>query len=115
MPSYSYKCSACNKIFSEIVRIANRNVSQECECGGIADRDVESEIKHMCNSGQKTGDYYHVSESMGINSEQAAEHRKQWPDVDVLPNGNLGFKSVKEQQRYANHFGLDKKPQRIKR
>lgn len=72
--------------------------------------------KIMCNklTGGAKGDYYHVSESMGINAEQTAEHRRIWPNVDVLSGGRLGFKSVKEQQKYANHFGLEKKPQKIK-
>ncbi len=96
-----------------------------CDSCEITIQDTTAKDVHYCprcerpmrwdfGTRRSSGDYYHVSETMGINSEQTAEHRKAWPDVDVLPNGNLGFKSVKEQQRYANHFGLEKKTQKIR-
>jgi hypothetical protein len=60
------------------------------------------------------GDYEHVSESLGINPADINEHRKHWPNVEALPDGRLKFKSVREQEKYAHHFGLDKKQSRIR-
>lgn len=58
------------------------------------------------------GDYEHISESLGINPLDIEEHRKNWPNIEALPDGRLKFTSVKQQQEYANHFGLDKAVQR---
>ena len=97
-----------------------------CDECGIGVQDADTKIEHCCpkcgkpmrwdlNIGCAKDQYYHVSESLGINPLDAAEHRKHWPNVDVLPDGRVGFHSVKEQERYANHFGMDKKVQRIRR
>jgi len=76
-------------------------------CGGIMSNGVSGLASK--------GDYYHVSESLGIIPEQTEEHRKHWPTVDVLPDGKLGFHSVRDQERYANHFNMDKKSQKVRR
>lgn len=71
----------------------------------------------MCNDVAgvgSAGDYEHISESLGISPQDIEEHRKNWPNIEVLPDGRLKFRSVIEQERYANHFGLDKQPQRIR-
>ena len=104
MPTHDFTCNGC------------RVTIQDTTAKGI----------HYCPACKKPmrwdfgnrksgGDYYHVSESLGITPEQTAEHKKHWPNVDVLPGGKLGFRSVKEQQRYANHFGLDKAPGKLKK
>jgi hypothetical protein len=94
----------CNICQQECTRWSDD--SRPCDCGGTLHRKYGDPTN--------AGDYYHVSESLGIIPEQAEEHRKQWPNVDILSDGRLGFKSVKEQERYANHFGMDKKAQRLR-
>jgi hypothetical protein len=58
------------------------------------------------------GDYEHISQSLAINPLDIEEHRKHWPNIEALPDGRLKFKSVREQEQYAHHFGLDKKEAR---
>ncbi|QFR55879.1 hypothetical protein JC221_233 [Yersinia phage JC221] len=41
MPTYTYKCKICNKEFSKMSSIANRDAPKECECGGEAKRTVD--------------------------------------------------------------------------
>ena len=94
-----------------------------CDKCKIQTQDMSSQGVHRCPNccgemrwdigfGCAVDQYYHVSESLGINPLDAAEHREHWPNIDVLPDGRVGFHSVKEQERYANHFGMDKKEQR---
>ena len=96
----------CNTCQQECNRWSDKPNFTVCDCGGTLHRKY----------GEPTnaGDYYHVSESLGIIPEQAEEHRKQWPNVDVLPDGRVAFHSVKEQERYSHHFGMDKKQQRLR-
>ena len=62
-----------------------------------------------------TGDCHHVSESLAINPSQAATHRKLFPGIDVLPDGRIGFNSVKQRSDYLQKTGFEKKPQKIKK
>jgi hypothetical protein len=97
----SMVCNICQK---ECTRWSDD--PRPCDCGGTLHRKY----------GEPTnaGDYYHVSESLGIIPEQAEEHRKQWSNVDVLPDGRVAFHSVKEQEQYSHHFGMDKKVQKLR-
>lgn len=61
------------------------------------------------------GDYNFVSASLAINPSQAAAHRKLFPNVGVLPDGRLEFKSVRSHDKYLEATGFVKHPQKIKR
>ena len=61
------------------------------------------------------GDYSHVSASLAISPSQTKVHRKLFPKVEVLPDGQLHFKSVKTQSDYLKQTGFDKKPQKIRK
>jgi len=100
---YTMVCEVCEK---ECTRWSDKPDFLVCNCGGILHR--------RGSNFTNAGDYYHVSESLGIIPEQAEEHRKQWPNVDVLPDGRVAFHSVREQERYSHHFGMDKKVQRLR-
>jgi len=60
------------------------------------------------------GDYHHISESLAIHPDQIPEHRKLFPNIDIVPDGRLHFTSVRQQERYANRCDFDKKPQKKK-
>jgi hypothetical protein len=98
----SVVCNICQK---ECTRWSDD--PRPCDCGGTLHRKYGGNFTNA-------GDYYHVSESLGILPEQAEEHRKQWPNVEVLPDGKVAFRSVKEQERYSHHFGMDKKVQKLR-
>jgi hypothetical protein len=96
-------CDSCGK---ECLRWSDKSNFRTCDCGKV----LHIKGGNFTNA----GNYYHVSESLGIIPEQAEEHRKQWPTVDILEGGKLGFRSVRDQERYANHFGMDKKVQKLR-
>ncbi len=60
------------------------------------------------------GDYNHVSDSLAIDPSQIPEHRANFPDVDVLPDGRPHFTSVKQQSKYLEKCGFHKHPQKVK-
>jgi hypothetical protein len=96
-------CDSCGK---ECLRWSDKPDFKVCDCG---------KVLHVAGDNfTNAGNYYHVSESLGIIPEQAEEHRRQWPTVDILEGGKLGFHSVRDQERYANHFGLEKKVQKLR-
>jgi len=59
-----------------------------------------------------TSDYCHISDSLAIHPDQIPEHRKRFPNVEVLPDGRPKFNSVRQQQKYANACGFEKQPQK---
>lgn len=95
-----------------------------CDGCGITVQDHTTKRIHRCPKcgvdmrwdlsgvGIRQGDYYHVSDSLAIHPDFAVEHRKKFPQVDVLSDGRLGFSSPKIQERYANRCGFEKKAQR---
>lgn len=95
-----------------------------CDNCGIGIQDTNTKKIHHCPKcgtemnwdlskiGIRDGDYRHVSDSLAIHPDDTAEHRKNFPQVDVLPDGRLGFNSPKAQERYANRCGFEKKTQR---
>ena len=52
------------------------------------------------------------SESLAINPDQAAEHRRLFPNVKIDSEGRLGFDSVKERSDYIEQTGFIKRSQR---
>ena len=38
MPTYTYKCTKCNKEFPKMASIATRDAPKDCDCGGEAKR-----------------------------------------------------------------------------
>lgn len=97
-----------------------------CDKCHVKLQDTNTKITHKCPKcgqdmrwnltgiGIAQGDYHHVSQSLAIHPDQAAEHRRNFPEVDVLPDGCLEFHSVRAQERYANRCGFEKKAQRIR-
>lgn len=55
------------------------------------------------------GDYYHISDSLAIHPSQIEEHRKLFPDVNVLPDGRPEFTSVKNRDNYLKKTGFVKR------
>ena len=54
------------------------------------------------------GDYEHISDSLAINPNQIEEHHRQFPGIDVLPDGRPRFTSVKQQSDYIEKCGFHK-------
>lgn len=104
MVKHRFICDGCGKVVED----TNTEGVHKCpDCGFDMRWDLGGNA-----SGH--GDYHHFSESLGINPDQIPEHRKLFPNVDVLPDGRLHFTSVRQQERYANRCDFYKKPQKIK-
>ena len=67
------------------------------------------------NVGIAEGDYSHTSASLAINPCQTKAHRKLFPGIDVLPDGQIHFDSVKKQSDYCDKTGFTKMSQKIKK
>lgn len=101
---HSFVCDGCQVEVED----TNTKIIHKCpKCG----QDMRWKLDGI---GIAQGDYHHVSDSLAIHPDQAAEHRKAFPEVGVLPDGRLEFDSVRVQERYANTCGFEKKPQRIR-
>jgi len=97
-----------------------------CDKCNVRICDTDTKVIHYCPKcgepmrwdlkgiGIGQGDYRHVSESLGIHPDDIPEHRKLFPDVEVLPDGRPVFTSPKQQERYATKCGFHKKEQKRK-
>ena len=98
-----------------------------CEDCGTSVRDHTTKEIHCCpkcgtdmywdlhNIGIADGDYHHTSDSLAIHPDDAAEHRRKFPGVELTEEGQPMFTSTKQQERYANRCSFDKKSQRTRR
>jgi len=104
MPSYTAKCSKCGKVFNYFSTISERNEPVECECGELAERNVESELANY--GGQITVDNPRWSLSMGVPPSQVEEFRKRFPNSTYDNNGRLLVKNRKDKLRQMNERGF---------
>jgi putative FmdB family regulatory protein len=98
MPKYTYRCLVCDKIFDDWSTIDNRNNPVICECGGQANRDVESEL----NIGPQVKwitDNPRWSISMGVPASQVNEFRKRFPNSTYDNEGRLLIKNRSDKVR----------------
>jgi putative FmdB family regulatory protein len=93
MPSYGYICTKCKKEFRDLNSISARNES-ECECGGIAKRDMEVECK-LAGSFKLVSENERWSLAAGVPASQVGEFRKRFPDSVYRDDGRLLIKSRK--------------------
>jgi len=66
------------------------------------------------NYGGCSGDYKLTSASLAISPSQIKAHKKLFPDVEVLPDGQLQFTSFRSHDRYLEKTGHVKLPQKKK-
>jgi len=101
MAVHYFVCDACDITVSD-----NKTHVHVCpNCGTSMRWD-------LAGIGIAAGDYYHESHSMAIHPDQIPEHRKLFPNIEVKPDGVVCFTGVKQQERYVNKCGFDKKMQR---
>lgn len=105
MAIHKFVCDACDVTIEDDTA---KGVHKCPDCGGEMWWDCR-------NVGIREGDYSHTSASLAINPCQTAVHRKLFPGIDVLPDGQLHFDSVKKQSDYGKKTGFDKLPQKIRK
>ena len=113
MPRYCLICPKCGKQ-EEVVR--SMELSQQpfecCDCKVNMRRDFQAE--HVNTSGK---DYRRpiVSDSLALHPSQIAEHKREFPDIEVQSDGRPVFDNYAKHQKYLDACGVMKHPQRIRR
>jgi len=106
MPNYCAKCKTCGKIFDYFCPISERNNPVKCECGSIAERDVESEFK-VGRRPKWVSDNPRWSVSMGVPPSQVEDFRKRFPNSVYDNRGRLLVKNRKDKIRQMRERGFE--------
>lgn len=104
MITHHFTCDDCN---TTIESKDTREIHKCPKCG------LDMRWNLNVNSGTR-GDYRFVSDSLAINPEQIAEHKKEFPNVGVLPDGRIEFNSFRQHDRYLKKTGFYKHPKKIR-
>lgn len=106
MPTYTYRCKTCDTVFQGSALIANRNKPAECECGGVANRDVEAELAGTGKRRKWITSNERWSMSMGVPPASLAEYRKRFPNSVYNDRGDLLIKDRKDKKRQMAERGF---------
>ena len=113
MPTYCYKCGPCDYAFEEYHCMADDNKAVPCpKCNGYTRRDWAAEHPMA----RRTEDYDHPihSDSLAMNPNQVAEHRRMFPDIKIDSECRPVFSNYVAHDKYLKACGLVKNPQRIR-
>ena len=80
MPTYCFECQTCEESKEVIRPMADSNVPVICECGKRMVRNFSAELNSI------RGDYNEpiVSDSMAFDAIDLVEHRKRFPNIEVV-------------------------------
>lgn len=110
MPRYGYACPECECQFDIIKPMAEFDTEELCKvCGTIMDRDFNQRGIHCSNKAYGSPI---ISEALGIHPEQAKEHREHFPNIEVMPEGQLRFDNYQAHNNYLNKIGWGKNENR---
>jgi putative FmdB family regulatory protein len=113
MPIYVFLCPECGNQEEVLRPMSQSDEPHDCaECGGETERDYHAERPNA--TGTEKGETF-WSQSLAISPDQAAEHRRLFPNVRVREDGCLGFDSNRERERYCNKTGFEKVQGRSRR
>ena len=96
MPSYVARCKKCNRVFKYLSTISARNEPVECDCGAMAERDVEAELNSETNTPLVIGDHERWSWSMAVPESQREEYKKKFPNHVLDEHGRVLIKNRKD-------------------
>lgn len=106
MPIYVFQCQKCGTITEEFRPVKERKKWGPPCCGGRMKRDLGLE---GCNT--DCNEWFHpiLSDRMGVNPDQVAQHRKMFPNIPMNDGGQVVVSSGAEEKRInkelANTFG----------
>jgi len=114
MPRYTFKCPECDTKLEVVRRMADASKPWKCVCGAVMDRDFQSDLPMRTPSGKH---YCRpiVSDSLAIMPNQIAEHRKEFPNIQVTPEGQPVFDNYSDHEKYLKRTGFRKARQKIRR
>lgn len=106
MPRYCWQCPICSER-REVTRfIKDRNIPETCGCGILMDRSFIGELNSV------RGDYNDpiVSDSMAFDAIDLAEHRKRFPNIEIVVDHARSarpvFKSLSQKRGYLKARGF---------
>ncbi len=107
MPTYCFKCPECGRTNETVMSMIEAMSVAECcgPCGIEMNRDYPAEHAAVRSDYNKPI----VSESMAFDSVDLAEHRKQFPDVEVQVDGRTAkpvLRSLSQKRRYLKGRGF---------
>ena len=109
IPQYDFACN-CGHRQSVIWPMSRSGELLKCsECGGQMYRE------YNFRAGNKDYSKPIVSDSLAINPDQIPEHKKYFPDVEVLPDGRPVFDKFSKHENYLKKTGFVKHRQKTKR
>lgn len=104
MPAYVFICPACST-YREVIRLMKDSGQPEiCECGQEMVRNYKAE--QIGGRGMYAEPI--VSESMAFDAIDLAEHRKRFPDIDVVVEGRIArpiLRSLSQKRQYLKRRG----------
>ena len=113
MGEYALHCKMCGFTIEEPTDMDYRMVDGEQRFPRCPQCDKDYMFHKVLGIGSP-GDYHHESHSLAIHPDQIPEHKALFPNVEVKSDGVPVFTSPRQQERYANACGFDKKAGRSK-
>jgi len=116
MPIYEYECEKCGGR-EEIVLSMKDDIPERVQCNSCFPNRRNSYMYRVFGFHTPQERYYHpmISDSLAMNPNQIAEHRRMFPDITVHPDGRPEFSSYKQHDAYLEKTGFRKMKQRIRR
>lgn len=113
MPNYNYYCPKCERKQSITKPMEDYDSLELCDnCHIEMERDYNRCGFHC---GNKEYGSPLISESLGIHPDQTEEHRKNHPNVGVMPEGQLRFDNYQDHNNYLKKIGWNKQEGRKKK
>ena len=112
---YDFSCPRCRAVTELIVPMSDAKSREyvECkQCGSMMQRDF-SRIR-VSKGGKQYGKQI-VSDSLAMNPNQIAEHRRMFPNVQVTKEGQPVFDNFTEHEAYLKKCNIVKKPKSKKK
>lgn len=106
MPLYEFTCEECGHITNVVCRMADVPATAVCDnCG--SDNTIR---QYGFTDGQREYATPIVSQSLAINPEQAAEHRRLFPDIKLVDDQCPVFENYSQHEAYLKKTGFRKNP-----
>ena len=105
MAIYCFRCLECNESKEVSRPMRDFDLPEICECGESMKRDLRTEHSAV------RGDYNEpiVSDSMAFDAVDLVEHRKRFPDIDVVVDHARSarpvFKNLTQKRQYLKARG----------
>jgi hypothetical protein len=115
---YTYKCPDCGNSIEKVMTMAEVDtMAVLCKCRGagkatVCNRDFQADLFHAA------ADRYDkpiISDSLAVSIDQIAEHKAQFPDIEVTDQGQLVFDNFQKHEKYLTDTNHVKHPGKTRR